>query len=235
MDTTPYTNPYAADQAISRGDFIQKTYLHVAGALLGLAVIDTAILSSPLGEQLARTFLGGRWSWLIVLGAFMLVSSLANRWAHTSSSRSTQYLGLGLYTVAQAVIMVPLLFMAMRVAHGDTYLIKKAAMATGGLFLGLTAVAFTSKKDFSFLGSIVKIGGFVALGIIIAGIVFGFNLGLFFVGAMILLMAVCILYTTSNVIHHYPTDQYVAASLALFSSIATLFWYVLQFFMSSSD
>ena len=41
-----------------------------------------------------------------------------------------------------------------------------------------------------------------------------------------------ILYDTSNVLHHYRIGQHVAASLALFATIVTLFWYVLQLLMS---
>jgi FtsH-binding integral membrane protein len=41
-----------------------------------------------------------------------------------------------------------------------------------------------------------------------------------------------VLYDTSNIIHHFPQDKYVAAWMQLFSSIALMFWYVLQFFMS---
>ena len=60
------------------------------------------------------------------------------------------------------------------------------------------------------------------------------DVGIFFVVAMIALMSGYILYFTSNVLHHYHTSQHVAASLALFSSIATLFWYVLQLLMMLS-
>ena len=63
-------------------------------------------------------------------------------------------------------------------------------------------------------------------------ILFGFNLGNLFAGVMIALAAAYILYYTSNVLHHYRLDQYVAASLALFAAVALLFWYVLQLFMS---
>ena len=44
-----------------------------------------------------------------------------------------------------------------------------------------------------------------------------------------------ILYYTSNILHQYRTDQYVAAALALFASVALLFWYVIQIFMASRD
>jgi hypothetical protein len=76
------------------------------------------------------------------------------------------------------------------------------------------------------------VGGFVALGLIIAGSVFGFNLGLAFSGGMILLASGAILYDTSKVLHHYPEDAHVGAALEIFASIALLFWYVLQFIIS---
>jgi len=72
----------------------------------------------------------------------------------------------------------------------------------------------------------------VALGLIVAGAIFGFNLGLWFSAGMVLLAAGAILYTTSNVLHHYGEDQYVGASLELFAAVAILFWYVLRIFMS---
>ena len=78
----------------------------------------------------------------------------------------------------------------------------------------------------------MQAGGFVALGTIAASILFGFSLGLFFTGLMILFAAGAILYNTANVMRHYRTDQHVAASLALFASVALLFWYVLQATMS---
>jgi FtsH-binding integral membrane protein len=76
------------------------------------------------------------------------------------------------------------------------------------------------------------VGGFVALGIIVVSMIFGFNLGTIFAGAMALFASVAILYNTSNIIHHYRTDQYVSAALSLFASVALLFWYILRIFMS---
>jgi len=69
------------------------------------------------------------------------------------------------------------------------------------------------------------------LGIIIASMVFGFQLGLLFLGFGILVMGGYILYQTSLVMSAFPPSGYVAAALMLFSTIATLFWYVLQFLM----
>lgn len=219
----------ASSAAVDRATFIKQTYLHVAGALGAFVVLESMLMASPLAPALANLMFTGRWSWLIVLGLFMFVSHIATKWASTATSLGGQYAGLGLYVVAEVIILCPLLMLASRFGDG---LIMKAGLITGGLFIGLTWVAFTSGKDFSFMAGFLKIAGLVALGTIVVSMIFGFSLGLWFTGAMILLVGGSILYQTSNVIHHYQTTQYVAASLALFASIATLFWYVLQMLMS---
>ena len=73
------------------------------------------------------------------------------------------------------------------------------------------------------------------MGAIIVSIVMGFSLGIWFTAAMIVFAAGMILYNTSNVLHHYNTEQYVAASLALFASVALMLWYVIQLFMSFEE
>ena len=52
---------------------------------------------------------------------------------------------------------------------------------------------------------------------------------------MIGLMSGWILYDTSNILHHYPTDMHVAAALELFADIALLFWYIIQLVMEMSS
>ncbi|MDQ4062346.1 MAG: Bax inhibitor-1 family protein, partial [Actinomycetota bacterium] len=142
-----------------------------------------------------------------------------------------QYAGLALYVVAEAILFVPLLFVAVFMINDPT-LLPTAAIITGLLFAGLTTVAFTTKADFSFLRGILVIGGFIALGLIIASILFGFTLGLIFSVVMVGFASIAILYYTSNIIHYYRTDQYVAASVTLFASVALLFYYVLQILIS---
>ena len=98
----------------------------------------------------------------------------------------------------------------------------------------LTAIVFWTRKDFSFLGAILRWVGILAVVAIFAALLFGFQLGTWFSVAMIGIAGAAILYDTSNVLHHYPEDRYVAAALTLFASIALMFWYVLQLFMGSS-
>ena len=112
-------------------------------------------------EALVGAMLGG-FSWLIVLAAFMGVSWLAEKWAQSDSSPQMQYMGLGLFVLAEAVIFLPLLYIAAYFSSPDV--IPTAGIITALLFGGLTMVAFTTGHDFSFLGGMLKIGGFVALG-----------------------------------------------------------------------
>src|SRR5690606_27506210 len=111
-------------------------------------------------------------------------------------------------------------------------ILQQAAIVTLALFSGLTAVVFVTKKDFSFLKTGLTIGFFIAIGLIVAGTLFGFNLGLWFSVGMCLLAGGSILYQTSNLMNKYATDEYIPASLGLFASLMLLFWYVLQIFMS---
>jgi FtsH-binding integral membrane protein len=175
----------------------------------------------------------GGYSWLVVMLAFMGVAWLAQRWAMSGASPQMQYAGLGLYILAEAIIFLPLMYIV--VSYSSPSVIPMAGLITLNLFAGLTAVVFLTKKDFSWMRNILVIGSFVALGVIIASMIFGFSLGLLFSFVMVAFAAGAILYDTSNVMHHYRTDQHVAASLSLFASIALLFWYILNIVRSSDD
>lgn len=228
-----YSNPYvvAADSSpTERGRFLRRTYMHLGGAIVAFAALTGALISSPFAPSLMKMMVGSQYSWLIVMVLFMGVSWLAQKWADSGASLAMQYAGLGLYVVAQAVIFVPILYVA--AFYSSKEVIPMAAMITGGLFLGLTAVVFTTGINFSFLRGALIIGGFVALGVIVASIVFGFSLGIIFSAVMVIFASASILYNTSNVMNAYRTDQYVSASLSLFASVALLFWYILRIVMS---
>ncbi|MBC7797685.1 MAG: US12 family protein [Pyrinomonadaceae bacterium] len=228
---TTSTNYTVADAEPSvRAEFIRKTYSHLAGAILLFSALEYILINSPLAEPILNTMLGGRFSWLIVLGAFMGISYLANWWANSQTSKTMQYLGLGLFVVAESILFLPLLYIAAE-RTGGSNIIGQAGIITLTLFAALTATVFVTRRDFSFLQPILMIGGFVALGVIVASILFGFNLGLLFSAVMVLFAAGAILYDTSNVMNRYNPNQHVAASLALFSSVALMFWYVLRILM----
>ncbi len=214
-----------------RAEFIRKTYWHLAGAIGLFVMLETIFLKMGLGAVALQLLGTSKYSWLIVLGGFMGVSWLADKWATSDTSKGLQYAGLALYTAAQALLFLPMIMLAMMMT-GDTSLILQAGFITGVMVLGITVVAFTTRKDFSFLGGFLKIGGVIALGMIAASFFLPISLGLWFSAAMVVFASISILYSTSNLIHRYNTNQYVAASLSLFASVALLFWYVLRVLMS---
>jgi hypothetical protein len=226
---SPLGSLAAQATADERSAFITKTYLHLAGAIGLFVILEACLLAMPGTEGLVQLMLGSRYGWLVVLGLFMLVSYVAERWAQSAVSPATQYMGLGLYVLAEAVIFLPLLYVARTIDPG---VIPTAGIATLALFAGLTAIVFITRKDFSFLRTVLLFGGLAAMGLIVVGIVFQFALGPIFTYAMIALSCGYILYHTSNVLHHYRIGQHVAAALALFASVALLFWYILQLFLS---
>lgn len=214
---------------VEKAEFYKKTYLHVAISLLAFIGVEAVLLNVVPPEIIGLMF-AQKYAWLLIIGVFWLASFLAQKWS-LSQSKSTQYFGLSFYILLEAIIFLPLIYMAVAQTGGGD-VIFQAATLTIAMFAGISAVAFTSKRDFSFLRNIIMIGGFVAIGLIVAGMIFGFNLGLWFSVGMVILASVTILYQTSKLKDSYATDQYVGAALQLFSSIMLLFWYILRILMS---
>ncbi|MEE9369341.1 MAG: Bax inhibitor-1 family protein [Pontiella sp.] len=228
-------NEYAQQLSVSqaqpteRAAFIRRTYAHLAGALLLFAGLLAYLITTPFATQFVGFAMSSRFGWLGVLGGFVLFGWLARGLAASSASPTIQYLGLTLYVIADAVIFVPIMYMAKN--FSEPTVIPTAGILTLALFGGLTAVVFTTRKDFSFLRGVLVIGVAVAIGLIIAGAFIGFDLGMVFSAAMIGLAGAAILYDTSKIMLHYRTDQHVGAALELFASVAMLFFYVLRLVM----
>ena len=213
-----------------RSVFIMRTYTHVVGGILGFILVELGLFESGLADQIAHFMLG--FNWLLIMGAFMLTGWLATRTAQTSTSIGMQYFAYAVYVVAEALIFVPLLFIANAKAPGT---IDSATLVTVLGAGGLMLVAHRTRKDFSFLRAILLWGGVLALIAIIGGVVFGFQLGTWFSVLMIGFAGAAVLYDTSNIIHYYPEDRYVSAAMQLFASIALMFWYVLRLLMGNRN
>lgn len=223
--------------------FIRATYVHLLGAILVFAGLLYVLMTNEtamakVSYPLIKFALGGRWSWGIVLVAFMVCSWLADYWASHATSRAMQYAGLGIYVVAEALIFVPLLaiveaktYQILAKGGHEPHIIRDAAFTTLAIFGALTASVVISKKDFSWLRSGLAMLSAAAMMLIVLSLVFGWSLGIVFSIAMVVLAAGYILYQTSQVLAHYDPRQHVAAALALFSSIALMFWYIIRIFL----
>jgi len=230
--TTTFGNSVADAAPVDRAAFIRRTYTLLAVAIAVFIALEAFLFSTGIALSIASViFSGGSIGWLLVLGLFMLISFLANRWAVSETSSTVQYLGLGIFIVAEAIIFIPLLVIAAYYS-GDPSVILKAGIVSAGLFAGLTFTVLVTRNDFSWLAPILAIGGFAALGFIVASALFGFTLGNVFAFIMVAFAGTSILYETSNVLHRFNTKQHVAAALTLFASVALLFWYILSLFTS---
>ncbi len=227
---------FAADASLDqRISFIRRVYGHLLGATLlfiaaAAVCVNTEAIYRPLFGLLTM-----QWGALLFIGGFMAVSFVAQSMAYNRASRPAQYAGLGLYAVLQAVIFTPLL-MYVQMRAGGADVIMQAGTVTLIIFGGLSAVVMLTRADFSFLRNFLWVGTLAAFAVIVVSIFMGSGItgSLLFMSLMIVLFSAWILYDTSNILHHYDTDQYIPAALKLFSSVATLFWWVLRL-MSSRE
>ncbi|HET7506646.1 MAG TPA: Bax inhibitor-1 family protein [Kofleriaceae bacterium] len=229
--------------------FLRKTYGLLAIALVGFAVLTGGLMryATEFSLKFSSWAFGG-YTFLLVIALFIAVGFVSQRLAYSDSSRGLQLLGLSIAVAAEALLLQPMLWILM-VRFGDpadlwaggtvhatlsghaASILMQAVVITLSIFIGLTAYVFITRKDFSFLRGVLTTVTFAVLGVIIASIVFGFSLGALFSGFVILLMAGYVLYQTSLVLSSFPPTRHVAAALMLFSTIATLFWYVLRLLM----
>jgi FtsH-binding integral membrane protein len=231
MATYPNSNAsFTRAGSDSRAVFITRTYTHLVGGILGFILVEFALFDSGLAADIFHFMIG--FNWFLILGAFMLTGWLATRTAQTSSSIGMQYFAYGAYVVAEALIFVPLLYIANMKAPGT---IDSATLVTSLGAAGLMFVAHRTRKDFSFLRAMLMWGGILAILAMVGGAIFGFQLGTWFSVAMIGFAGAAVLYDTSNVIHYYPEDRYVSAAMQLFASIALMFWYVLRLMMGNRN
>lgn len=210
-----------------RAAFIRQTYSHLAGEIALFIVLEAIFLSTGLAQTFYYAVTGLRWSLIVVLPLILFALIITRDAAQIASSKITRYLGIGFYVaIVAAISNLGLYMLEMRGAGG---FILEAAIVTIGLFLGFTAVAFLTRKDFSFLAPVLAIATFLTLGLFISGMIFGFTLRSFFALLFVALAGGWILSNTSAILHRYRTDEYIGASISLFSTIITIFWFILRY------
>lgn len=222
----PEAGRVAPESVEVRAKFIERTYLHLAGAIAAFVGLEYAFLHSETMLLFSVKMMTTS-PWLVLIG-LLGVSFLADYWARHSTSRLLQYLGLGLYVVAMAVFVMPAMLIAAFKVGPEVWM--TAGVSTLAIFAALTGIVLYTKRDFSWLRSALVLGSMVTIGLVIAALAFGFTLGIGVTVFLVFLAAAWILYDTSNVMRHYHPESYVAASLALFSSIVMLFLQLLRLF-----
>lgn len=230
MATSVPLQPVATLDAEARSAFLVKVYQHLLGAVMAFVLFETLLFATGAAEGLYDLIAGSGPTWLLVLGGFMVVNWLATTAAHDLWNPARQYAGLFGLAAAEAVIFAPFLHLVFNVEGGGSVTVASAAAVTAIGFAGLSAVGLLTRTDLSFIRPMLLWGGVVAIVLILAAVLFGLELGVWFSVAMIALAGGSILYQTQTILRTYPEEAYVGASVQLFASVMLLFWYVLRLF-----
>lgn len=199
----------ANEEAVTRNSFISKVYGLLTKTLL------TSMAAAYIGTQLNLGFA----ALIILVIAEFAVLMFAIK-ARKNKSCNIQLL-YG-FAALSGLTLSPML--SMYILNGQSNLIVMAFTLTSVLFGSLTYYVHTSKKDFSYLGGFLFSGLILLL---VAGL-----LGFFFPAIIssiaysvigVLLFSGFVLYDTSNILHHYASDEYIVATLNLHLDFLNLF------------
>jgi FtsH-binding integral membrane protein len=224
----PAYRPVATLDDAARGDFLVRVYQHLAVALVAFVAFEALLFNLGVAGKIYDFVSSAGYVWLLLLGAFWLISWMATSASHDILNPQRQYLGLFGMAAAWSVIFAPFLYYFFRVADDGATDVWIAAAITGAGFAALTAVGLATRRDLSFLRPLITWAAVCSLLLIGAAILFGLPLGVWFSVAMIGLAGASILYQTQTIIRRYPAEAYVGASVQLFASVMLLFWYVLR-------
>jgi FtsH-binding integral membrane protein len=210
--------------------------------LCGIEALLLQAVKSDGGREMLGRWFGNPLMLLLVLGMFIVGGFLARVLARAHMPPVVKYLGLFMYICIEAVFLLPILYVATtHPKYGDSNIVTQAGLLTLITFGGLSLTVFLTKKDFSFLGYGLMLASWLLFGVVVVAIVMAamggpiISLGIGYSFIVIALAAGYILYDTSNILHHYGTDEHVAASLELLADVVLLFFHILRVLMLTRD
>jgi modulator of FtsH protease len=213
MENRIATMPRVETSVLATNRVIRNTYMLLAATLAFSAL--TAGLSVAFGlphPGLIITLVG-------YFGLLFLTTKFRNSGLGVAFVFAlTGFMGLTLGPIVSRYLAMP---------NGDQ-IVMQAMGGTAAIFLGLSAYALSTKKDFSFMGGFLMVGILVAFLAGLGAIFFQMpGLSLAVSAMFVLLMSGMILFETSNIIHGGETN-YVMATVSLYVSIYNLFTSLLQ-------
>jgi len=220
------TMPAGVQDAQVRADFMRRVYTRLVAGVAAFVLFETFLFTSGLAVAITQFVFST--SWLLILGGFMVVSWLSNSLTHRASSPGAEWGGYMLLVAANALIFAPMLVIAEIQVPGTVAAAGQYAVAG---FIVLSVIAHRSARDFTWLGASLRWFGVLALVAIVLAVLTGAQLGTWFSLAMIGFAGAAILYETQVILREVPPGRETVAAMALFSSLALLFWYVLRLFM----
>jgi modulator of FtsH protease len=216
------TNPAIVRQesALATNKVLRNTYL-----LLALTLLFSAA-SAGAAMALQLPYLG---PW-ITLGGYFLLLFLTTRLRNSAAGLVCVFALTGF----MGATLGPVLGFYLRMPNGPQ-LVMNALAITGVTFIGLSAYAVTSRRNFSFMGGFLAAGILVAFLCGLAALFFDLPVLSLAVSAMfVMLMVGVILFQTSSIIHGGETN-YIMATVTLYVSIYNLFTSLLHLLGFMSD
>jgi len=226
MEYANPTVPAGLQSAEVRSAFMGRVYARLVAGIAAFVLIEAYLFTSGIAYAITEFVFST--SWLLILGGFMVVSWLSNSLTHRASSPGAEWGGYMLLVAANALIFAPMLVIAELQVPGTVGQAGQYAVAG---FIVLSIIAHRSSRDFTWLGATLRWFGVLALVAIVLAVLTGASLGTWFSLAMIGFAGAAILYETQVILREIPPGRETMAAMALFSSLALLFWYVLRLFM----
>ncbi|MCK2044040.1 Bax inhibitor-1/YccA family protein [Chromohalobacter salexigens] len=194
---------------ISTNKVLRNTYMLLAMTLLFSAVTAGTAMAMGIGQMNIFIFMIGAY------GLMFLV--------HKTANSAAGILSIFAFTGFMGFTLGPMLSLYLSLPNG-AQLVMTALGMTGATFIGLSAVALITRKDFSFLGNFMIAGAIVLVLAMVAAMIFNITaLALAVSAGFVLFSSAAILYQTSEIIHRAGETNYILATITLFVSIYNLF------------
>ena len=204
------------DSVLDTNKLIRNTY----------TLLAMTLAFSALTAGLAMVFNMPPLHWLLTIGGYFALLFLTAKCANSAMGLVCVFALTGF----MGLTLGPIISFYLHAFSNGAQLVMMAFGGTAAIFLGLSAYALTTKRDFSFLGGFLMVGILVAFLAGIAALVFSIPALSLAVSAMfILLMSGFILFQTSQLVHE-PNTNYIMATVALYVSIYNLFTSLLFLF-----
>ncbi|MDR9440070.1 MAG: Bax inhibitor-1/YccA family protein [Halomonas sp.] len=193
----------------STSKVLRNTYGLLAMTLLFSAVTAGAAMAMGIERMNILVFFIGAY------GLMFLVHKTANSAIGLLSTFAfTGFMGFTLGPILSAYLTLP----------NGAQLIMTALGMTGVTFVGLSAVALITRKDFSFLANFLMAGAIVLIIAMVAGIFLQIPaLSLMVSAGFVLFASAAILFQTSEIVHRAGETNYILATITLYVSIYNLF------------
>ena len=219
--------PVAELTVEDRLSFLRRTYGWMTAAL-GVTAIGAAItIQSGLVRNLMNIGLIGN---LLLVAAWMGIGYIAQKVRHKPVVNAIAYAAYALFTgfVISGLVVVAMIVAEMNGAPTGTY-IYQALGLTVLSFAGLTAYAYFTKRDFSFMGGMLTVALVTLIGLSIMSFFIESTFLHLAISALgILVFSGYILFDTQKILKTYPANEHVAASLTLFLDFVLLFMHILR-------